>query len=375
MSGRGPTYERVQRLLEERRARASAQLAAQTQDSSPEGTLCQLSNVSNVSIIVDAPSRTRVSALTPCLLTRRCCPHGAAGHAGQLGRGRLQQLASQMQSPDSDLSFEFDQPAFISDAGALAAAQEILRNSYAAGQAEEGPAWRGASASGAAQRQQSGWQEGASSSRREQFQPPPGDFDDDDHLDHDGVGMPAARHGTAQFGQDGVLRGSYEAAALLSTPPVASASGQQEAGGGSPTLAELEAMLNQTMLQLNLSSQQLPPPKPRQPAREQQQVPPPQQQQLQMQGAAPARAPQGPQQHGDIRVPSDKDMAYGLGGGQEGPFDISDIWAMESQPSASQRSASQSDHAAYRGETQSGTEHGVLNSALFCHRLRPQRVR
>ncbi|PNW79558.1 hypothetical protein CHLRE_08g358567v5 [Chlamydomonas reinhardtii] len=250
-----------------------------------------------------------------------------------------------MQSPDSDLSFEFDQPAFISDAGALAAAQEILRNSYAAGQA-------GASASGAAQRQQSGWQEGASSSRREQFQPPPGDFDDDEHLDHDGVGMPAARHGTSQVGEDGVLRGSYEVAALLSTPTVASASGQQEAGGGSPTLAELEAMLNQTMLQLNLSSQPLPPPKPRQPAREQQQVPPPQQQHTQMQGAAPARAPQGPQQQGDIRVPSDKDMAYGLGGGQEGPFDISDIWAMESQPSASQRSASQSDHAAYRDDGQ-----------------------
>ncbi|KAG2430996.1 hypothetical protein HYH02_013527 [Chlamydomonas schloesseri] len=293
MAARGPTYERVQRLLEERRARASAQLAAQTQESCPEG------------------------------------------HAGQLGRGRLQQV-----SPDSDRSFEFDRPPFISDAGALVAAQEILRNSSYT--QEDDAAWHGASASGALPQQHNyaGWEDQPPS--RAQFQPPPGDFDDDYHQEQAAPGATASRHGASRLG----LHGSYEATARMSTPPpVASVSSQREEGDGSPTLAELEAMLNQTMLQLNLSTQPLPQPQqPRQLARDQ----PP----LEagtgrgLQGVPP---PQPPQQ-GDIRVPSNKDMAYGMGGGGDGPFDISDIWAMESQPSASQRSASHSDHAAYRSE-------------------------
>ncbi|KAG2424445.1 hypothetical protein HXX76_014498 [Chlamydomonas incerta] len=265
-----------------------------------------------------------------------------------------------MQSPDSDRSFEFDQPAFISDAGALAAAQQILQDSYTPGQAEEDPAWRSASASGAfpPQRNQSGWQE-----RGAQFQPPPGDFDDEYQDDDDGMVMTVPHHGASRFGRDGA-RGSYEAAAMLSTPPDAGASGQREGGGGggggSPTLAELEAMLNQTMLQLNLSTQPLPPLKPRQPAEALQPL---------AQEAPSARAPPhvGPQQ-GDIRVPSNKDLAYGLGGGGEGPFDISDIWAMESQPSASQRSASHSDHAAYRDDGQEDNSY----AAAYGHQRRQQ---
>jgi hypothetical protein len=42
----------------------------------------------------------------------------------------------------------------------------------------------------------------------------------------------------------------------------------------------------------------------------------------------------------EMRVPSSKDMAFGMAHG-DGPFDISDIWAVDSQPSGSQRSASQ----------------------------------
>ncbi|KXZ43610.1 hypothetical protein GPECTOR_85g340 [Gonium pectorale] len=52
-----------------------------------------------------------------------------------------------------------------------------------------------------------------------------------------------------------------------------------------------------------------------------------------------------------MRVPSGKDMAFGLSD-NEGPFDISDIWAMESQPSNSQPSRvsqSESYSDVYRG--------------------------
>lgn len=84
-------------------------------------------------------------------------------------------------------------------------------------------------------------------------------------------------------------------------------------GDDGHTLAELERMLNQTMQQFNID---------------------------------------------EMRVPTSKDMAFGMSHG-DGPFDISDIWAVDSQPSGSQQSASQRQISASLDGASRGTRTAV----------------
>ncbi len=99
------------------------------------------------------------------------------------------------------------------------------------------------------------------------------------------------------------------------------------------TLAELEQMLHQTMQQFNLTLGNSTAPASAGPSA------------AMTAGPGPGVGAGGAH---SMRVPSNKDMALGMGD-REGPFDISDIWAVESQPSASQPSISHSEQDQGRG--------------------------
>ncbi|KAG2497455.1 hypothetical protein HYH03_004610 [Edaphochlamys debaryana] len=140
-----------------------------------------------------------------------------------------------------------------------------------------------------------------------------------------------------------------------------------------PTLAELEQLLNQTMAQLNMSvSNTAASPLPGSrlgsgSARAEGRIEP---SHSNYQPAGPideGHEAQTPEPARDVRVPSNKDLAFGMGA-HDGPFDISDIWAMESQPSASQPSASQVSHSeqgAYRDDDREVNSYAAAYSQQY----------
>ncbi|GLC60543.1 hypothetical protein PLESTB_001625100 [Pleodorina starrii] len=251
VSGRGPTYERVQRLLEERRARAQAQLSARGQREDNEA----------------AP-------------------------------GPLRQVRGNhpFSSPDSDGSFAFDRPPYTSDGGDLDAPEEHASAMHPQQHRSEVSS---VYAQGTWQQQQS------------LFEVPSGHSDEDEGDGMYGAGAsqspdPRARFHASQnysreYSVDDQDDYSEEDEGSARFNPHDQA--RQQGAGSRPddvssdgqTLAELEQMMNRTIQQFNIEA---------------------------------------------MRVPTSKDMAFGMAHG-DGPFDISDIWAVDSQPSGSQRSASQ----------------------------------
>ncbi|GIL80181.1 hypothetical protein Vretimale_12978 [Volvox reticuliferus] len=222
-AGRGPTYERVQRLLEERRARAQPMVRVQLDDT-------------------EAPA--------PAPRGRRARPFS---------------------SPESDESFVFDRATYASDSGELGAvsspAQRQGRRSEASG-----PYSQDADSQNGIGVYQAGSYDEVPGSSMQQHQgslPYGADYQLDQADDAEGQDQPR--------GHDTRVRSD----------------GTNSEGGH--TLSELEHMLNQTIQQFNIE---------------------------------------------EMRVPTSKDMAFGMAHG-DGPFDISDIWAVESQPSGSHQSASQ----------------------------------
>ncbi|GIL54738.1 hypothetical protein Vafri_10453 [Volvox africanus] len=237
-AGRGPTYERVQRLLEERRARAQAQPMVRVQLDDTEV----------------AP------ALAP--------------------RGRH---ARPFSSPESDGSFAFDRAAYASDGGELGPAGSPTHQRHRS--EASGPYSQGSS-----------WQQDA------QFEDQSGGHDADEGIgayevgSSDGPGPSMQQHQSSlPYGAEYPLDQEEDAEEQEQTRAHDTRMRSDGASSeGGHTLSELEHMLNQTIQQFNIE---------------------------------------------EMRVPSSKDMAFGMAHG-DGPFDISDIWAVESQPSGSHQSAS-----------------------------------
>lgn len=149
---------------------------------------------------------------------------------------------------------------------------------------------------------------------------------------------PRGDRGMQAHADSGQQRGREDEASFPQSPEGHGAYRPQRAqdrdDGGleNATLAELEQMLHQTMQQFNLTLGNS----------------------TQANTGPPAAMNAGPGPgvgaggaH-SMRVPSNKDMALAMGD-REGPFDISDIWAVESQPSASQPSVSHSEQDQARG--------------------------
>ncbi|GFR49740.1 hypothetical protein Agub_g11897 [Astrephomene gubernaculifera] len=268
-AGRGPTYERVQKLLEERRARAQAQLAAQT--SQEQG----------------------------------------AAYAAPTELGESDYYQQSAHSPRSEQSFAFDRPSTSQGRGGRPAVLEPARRSNSL--ARQVP-------DGHDPYRQHAWQPD------DQFNMPAeelgveGDFHaaQSSELQRQ-ASLPYSEHALPQQRPHDVLRRSTQLDTQEEDANTVGADGQ-------PTLAQLEQMLQQTVERLNMEG------------------------------------PEG------MRVPSSKDMMFGMAD-VEGPFDISDLWAMESQPSNSQPSHPHESHSGTDDDPDEGHEVNSYAAAYNQQRL------
>ncbi|EFJ49725.1 hypothetical protein VOLCADRAFT_104176 [Volvox carteri f. nagariensis] len=191
-------------------------------------------------------------------------------------------------SPDSDESFAFDRPPYASDGGVSGAAGE---------QASPVRHHRHGSDASSAYAQGS-WQQ----QEQPPFMVPSGDLDGDEANGNYDV-ISSVVDGPYMEQRQTSLAYEVEYPSDVEGMEAHEPSRDNEAGmgfddvssEGGHTLSELEQQLNQTIKQFNIE---------------------------------------------EMRVPTSKDMVFGMAHA-DGPFDISDIWAVESQPSGSMQSASQ----------------------------------